>query len=656
MAQASLTHGTALMPSSVTCPGSPAAGSSSSTRCGSRRPPCSPPPPQPPPGSETDDPVAPGADRLPGARPPLAPPEAAAGDGPQSAGAGPMPPRSDTGCADTTAADAATKGRRPGKERGATSVSAPSPAPPDVGNADAPQGWNDGAGGKQQSPVAVLDETASEANDLQTKLVGWFSSIWTAATSARNADATTAAAAAVAAKSPLVGTASGLAWLLGVPYAPLASGNNKRPPGGEIRCAKEESEDEGNGTAGKLSREPERAETGQIPASNRSLPTGPVPGAVAGDAQTAFSAEEGELQPTSVSWPAAAAPAGSHSEDTAKAGAGGNGRSNVADQQGAAQDSMAEQQKRGRLAPHDPTDTTAPQPQRRPNRPLPETFYLDFHSRLWFTYRTGYPPIRPAVYTSDVGWGCMLRSGQSLLAQALLFHFLGRGWRRVAKSEDDQWRKYARIVISMLDEFSARSPFSIHKIALLGKQFDKDIGQWFGPIALILDITERVLVSGQTEIGLVVHVANDGVVYRDEVIRACEGYASRVQQQQQQEQEQRQRQQEQQLQQKIPGDSETGQRAGDELERSFQPILILIPIRLGTDNLNPVYYPALKAYFTFPQSVGIAGGRPCSSLYFVGYEGTLSRTTIASRFVGKSGEGGWEGGRERDVNDDSFFV
>jgi len=31
----------------------------------------------------------------------------------------------------------------------------------------------------------------------------------------------------------------------------------------------------------------------------------------------------------------------------------------------------------------------------------------------------------------------------------------------------------------MFDVSSA--PFSIHRIALLGKQFDKDIGQWFGP-------------------------------------------------------------------------------------------------------------------------------------------------------------------------------
>jgi hypothetical protein len=52
-----------------------------------------------------------------------------------------------------------------------------------------------------------------------------------------------------------------------------------------------------------------------------------------------------------------------------------------------------------------------------------------------------------------------------------------------------------------------------------------------------------------------------------------------------------------------------------------RPVLILLAIRLGLDGVNPVYYPSLKALFSFPQSVGIAGGRPSSSYYFVGVQG-----------------------------------
>jgi cysteine protease ATG4 len=90
-------------------------------------------------------------------------------------------------------------------------------------------------------------------------------------------------------------------------------------------------------------------------------------------------------------------------------------------------------------------------------------FYADFTSCVWITYRTNFQPIRDSSltvlereqaevtaagspipvsssppskrwwpggekgWTSDTGWGCMLRTGQSLLATALIHLHLGRG-------------------------------------------------------------------------------------------------------------------------------------------------------------------------------------------------------------------------------------
>jgi cysteine protease ATG4 len=51
---------------------------------------------------------------------------------------------------------------------------------------------------------------------------------------------------------------------------------------------------------------------------------------------------------------------------------------------------------------------------------------------------------------------------------------------------------------------------------------------------------------------------------------------------------------------------------------SFSPTLILVGIRLGIDRITPVYWEALKSSLQLPQSVGIAGGRPSASHYFVG--------------------------------------
>ena len=36
---------------------------------------------------------------------------------------------------------------------------------------------------------------------------------------------------------------------------------------------------------------------------------------------------------------------------------------------------------------------------------------------------------------------------------------------------------------------------------------------------------------------------------------------------------------------------------------------------------NPLYYPQLQEVMTYPQTVGIIGGRPSSSLYFLGFQG-----------------------------------
>jgi hypothetical protein len=51
----------------------------------------------------------------------------------------------------------------------------------------------------------------------------------------------------------------------------------------------------------------------------------------------------------------------------------------------------------------------------------------------------------------------------------------------------------------------------------------------------------------------------------------------------------------------------------------FKPTILFIPIRLGIDALNPVYIPHLKQLFHSSHFLGIAGGKPNTSLYFVGY-------------------------------------
>ncbi|OWK05099.1 ATG4B [Cervus elaphus hippelaphus] len=56
-----------------------------------------------------------------------------------------------------------------------------------------------------------------------------------------------------------------------------------------------------------------------------------------------------------------------------------------------------------------------------------DAILADVTSRLWFTYRKNFPAIGGTGPTSDTGWGCMLRCGQMIFAQALVCRHLGRG-------------------------------------------------------------------------------------------------------------------------------------------------------------------------------------------------------------------------------------
>ena len=47
-------------------------------------------------------------------------------------------------------------------------------------------------------------------------------------------------------------------------------------------------------------------------------------------------------------------------------------------------------------------------------------FYDDINSRLWFTYRKNFEEFKGTRINSDCGWGCMIRCGQMLLANALI--------------------------------------------------------------------------------------------------------------------------------------------------------------------------------------------------------------------------------------------
>ncbi|CAG8446689.1 13196_t:CDS:10 [Acaulospora morrowiae] len=225
-------------------------------------------------------------------------------------------------------------------------------------------------------------------------------------------------------------------------------------------------------------------------------------------------------------------------------------------------------------------------------------FILDFQSRIYCCYRKEFPPIEPAYQTTDTGWGCMHRTGQSLLAQGFLWVLLGRDWRVHNNQTDSDLLIYRKILRWFMDSPMPEQYYSIHSIARVGISLDKKIGEWFGPatIAHALNFDEnefnyiyfRRLSLAHKECPLVIYVPTDNTIYKSDIL-----------------------------------DSALGNYDPNNLffdQKQWKPVLILLSVRLGTDKFNTSYSENLKKLFKLPQFLGIAGGRPGRSLYFVGVQ------------------------------------
>lgn len=220
-------------------------------------------------------------------------------------------------------------------------------------------------------------------------------------------------------------------------------------------------------------------------------------------------------------------------------------------------------------------------------------FLIDYNSRIWLTYRKGFEPLGPPKLTSDVNWGCMLRSGQMLLAQALVCHHLGRHWRR--KTAESNRKEYLKILQCFGDSPAQECPFSIHNILEVGAPYGLVAGSWLGPYALCRSLEALA------------HTVRESIDEKSQCVLPMEIHV-------------------------VSGDAD-GERGGapcicmDDVlslcsrRDMWTPVLLLVPLVLGLDKVNSRYLPSLWATFTFPQSLGILGGKPGASTYLVGVQG-----------------------------------
>ncbi|VVC90348.1 unnamed protein product [Leptidea sinapis] len=180
-----------------------------------------------------------------------------------------------------------------------------------------------------------------------------------------------------------------------------------------------------------------------------------------------------------------------------------------------------------------------------------ERIRREITSIIWCTYRKGFVPIGDEGLTSDRGWGCMLRCGQMVLGVALMRVHLSTQWVWTPETRDPTYLK----IVQRFEE-RKQAPYSIHQVALMGASEGKDVGQWFGPNT-IAQVLKKLVVYDKWS-SLAIHVALDNTVVREDIYSLMLDLSSNV----------------------------TGS--------DWMPLLLIVPLRLGLSEINPVYVNGLK--------------------------------------------------------------
>ena len=251
-----------------------------------------------------------------------------------------------------------------------------------------------------------------------------------------------------------------------------------------------------------------------------------------------------------------------------------------------------------------------------------QTFFEHKFSKiLYFSYRKNYPKQinyhDNSEYTSDCGWGCMIRSSQMILARAIykilkkttltdrslkltLYYFLDypintNKFPTVLQYYYQKINSFLKLNKQKVNK-KIFSPFSIRNICIAGELFELSCGQWFSDPKLVS--IYDFLNTNLNIIPKLKIIKSVSLIKLETIMNKCFKPININQ----------------------PISPEIERTIYNNKDYCFEYYgLIFISIRLGIYNISEEYYNSIKDLFSCKQFLGFIGGKDYAASYFIGF-------------------------------------
>jgi len=232
---------------------------------------------------------------------------------------------------------------------------------------------------------------------------------------------------------------------------------------------------------------------------------------------------------------------------------------------------------------------------------------------LYFSYRSDFYPIdsQDYLWTTDCGWGCMIRASQMMLSRAVFKIKLAESIQIEELKEEYYYEGSRKLKVAFntllmfvetkeevsVDNYINFPNFSISNICREGNSFGKGAGDWFSDVNMV-NIFCKINKETQSISNTEILTFNDNLIEEEEILRTCfKEYNCEC------------------LENNIKCEC---LKIKDKTYMMTTKGVIFVSCRVGLDNIDPQYYIPITRLFSIKNNIGLIGGKGHYALYFIG--------------------------------------